>query len=148
MNPDFPRESSYPCSDLNYFQTYGIELGRGPFSSFQVERTEDMEEHIGGRMKKKPELVSGKAWARSSVRHQMVLVFLDHKFHGSPARKDCFINEPVVPVFQVGDDETGVGPETGIFDFSNNSAPLRPEFGFIESLCEHSNRPFLQIEPL
>jgi len=34
MNPDFPRELSYPSSDLYDFETDGIELGRGPLRSF------------------------------------------------------------------------------------------------------------------
>jgi hypothetical protein len=36
-----------------------------------------MEEHIGGRMKKEPELIGGKTCARGAVRQQMVLVLFD-----------------------------------------------------------------------
>jgi len=106
-----------------------------------------MEKHIGGRMEKKPELVGGKAWARSAVRHKMVLVFLEHKFHRAPAGVDRLIDEPAVPVFEVGYDETGVRPESIIFDLGDDSSCLRPEFDFIESLGEHSNGLLFQIEP-
>jgi len=147
MNLDFPRELAYPGADFYDFQTDGIELGRGPLSSFQVERPEGMEEHIGGRMKKKPKLVGGKACARSAVRQQMVLVLLDHKFHRPPAGVDRVIDEPAVPVFQVGDDETGVRSESVVFDLGDDSSCLRPGFDFIEGLGEHSNRLFFQIEP-
>ena len=34
MNPDFPRALYYTSSDFNDFETDGVELSRGPFSSF------------------------------------------------------------------------------------------------------------------
>jgi len=55
-----------------------------------------------------PKLVGEKTWVRDTVREQMVLVLLDHKFHRSPTGVDRLIDEPEIPVFQVGDDETGV----------------------------------------
>jgi len=147
MNPDFARQLSYTSTDFNDFETDGIELGRGPLSSFQVKSPESMEEDVGGRMKKKPKLVGGKVCARSAVRQQMVLVLLEHKFHCPPAGIDRLINEPAVPVLQVGDDETGVRSGTIVFDLGDDSSCLRPGFDFIESFCEHSNRLFFLIEP-
>ncbi len=88
MNPDFPRALYYPSSDFNDFETDGVELGRGPFRSFYVDCPEGMEKHIGPRMKKEPKLIGGKTCTRSAVRQQMVLMFLDHKFHRSPAAVD------------------------------------------------------------
>ena len=148
MNPDFASALYNPGSDFNNFETDGVELGRSPLCSFQVESSEGMENHIGSRMEKEPKLIGGKTCAGSAVRHQMVLVLFYHKFRSSPAGVDRLIDEPAVPVFQVGDDKTGVRSKGIIFDFGNDSACLRPGLDFIESLSEHFNRTFLQIEPL
>ena len=76
-----------------------------------------MEKHIGSRMKKKPELIGGKTCARGTVRQQMVLVLLDHKFHCSPAGLTRLIDESAIPVLQISDDETGIRSKGIIFDF-------------------------------
>jgi hypothetical protein len=107
-----------------------------------------MEKHIGGRMKKEPELIGGKTCARGAVRQQMILVLLYHKFHGSPAGVDHLIDDPAVPVLQVGYDNACVGSKGIVFDFGNDSASPSPGLGFIESLGEQFNRTFLQVEPL
>lgn len=98
-------------------------------------------------MKKEPKLISRKTCTRSAVRQQMVFMFLDHKLHRSPAAVDRLIDEPAIPVFQVCDDETGVGSKEVIFDFGDDSPPLRPRLGFIVSLSEHFNRLFLPLRP-
>jgi hypothetical protein len=108
---------------------------------------EGMEKHIGCRMKKEPELIGGKTCARGAVREQMVLVLLDHKLHSTPAAVDHLIDEPAVPVFQVGDDETGVRSKGVIFDFGNDSSCFQPGYGFIKSLGERFNRFSFPIEP-
>ena len=113
-----------------------------------MECPEGMKKHIGCRMEKKPNLVGGKTCARGAVRQQMVLVLLDHKLHRPPAAVARLIDEPAVPVFQVGDDETGVRSESVVFDFGDDSACFRPGLGFIESLCEHFNRMSLLLESL
>jgi hypothetical protein len=147
MNSDFPSALYDSSSDFNDFATDSIKLGRSPLGSFQVVCPEGMEEHIGGRMKKKPELVGGKACARGAVREQMILVLFYHKFHRSPAGVDRLIDKPAVPVLQVGDDETGIRSQGVVFDFGNDSASFFPGLGFIESLCEHFNRLSFPIEP-
>ena len=98
-------------------------------------------------MKKKPKLVVEKACARSAARHQMILVLLEHKFHRSSAGVDGLINQPAVPVFQVGDDEAGIRSESVVFDLGDDSSCLRPRLGFVGNIYEHFNRMFLQIEP-
>ena len=106
-----------------------------------------MEKHIGSRMKEKPKLVGRKAWAGSAVREQMILVFLNHKFHRPSTAIDRLIDEVPVPMLQVGDDETGVRTESVGVDFGDDSACLRPGLGFIESLGEHSDRLLLLLKP-
>ena len=52
----------------------------------------------------------------------MIPVLLDHKFLGSPAGKDSLEDKPEVRVFQVGDDETGVGSHGIVSHLGNDSA--------------------------
>lgn len=106
-----------------------------------------MEKHIGSRMKEKPKLVGRKAWARSAVRKQMILVFLNHKFHRPSTAIDRLIDEAPVPMLQVGNDETGVRTESVGIDLGDDSACLLPGLGFIESLGEHSDRLLLLLKP-
>jgi hypothetical protein len=87
-------------------------------------------------MRGKPKLIGGKTCARSTVRQQMVLVLLDHKFHSSPAGVDRLLDEPIVQ------------PKGVIFDFENDSACLRPGVGFVKGLYEHFNRMFFLLESL
>jgi len=112
-----------------------------------MQGSESMEKHIGGRMEKKPKLVGRKAGARSTVRQQMILVFLDHKFHRPPTAIDPLIDEAAVPVLQVSDDKTGVHPDSVGLDLGDDSAGLLPGLGFIESLDERSHRLLLLLKP-
>jgi hypothetical protein len=99
-------------------------------------------------MEKKPELIGRKTCARRAVRHQMVLVFFDHKLHRPPVAVDRLIDEPAVPMFQVGYDKPRIRSKDIVFDFGYDSARLFPGLSSIVSFGEHFDRLALQIEPL
>jgi hypothetical protein len=100
-----------------------------------MECPEGMEKHIGRRMKEEPELIGGETCARGAVREQVVLVLLDHKLHRSPSGVARLINEPAVPVFQVGNDKAEVWSDRVVFDLGDDSSGSFPGLRLMEDLC-------------